>query len=71
MSIPLMSRFIQDVRTRFESSDPDLLRVIAKVRAVKAMVEAEERKAASRQLESDAKESKTDSVAEDTEFSPG
>ncbi len=36
--------FLDYIRTRFESRDPDLLRVIEKVKTVKAMVEAEARR---------------------------
>lgn len=43
--------FLDYIRTRFESRDPDLLRVIEKVKAVKAMVEAEARKVGHRPLE--------------------
>lgn len=39
-----VSAFLNDVRTRYERQDPALLKLLDKVRAVKAMVEEEARR---------------------------
>ena len=38
-----LSQYVEDIRARFERGDPELLNLIEKVRAIKAMVEAEDR----------------------------
>jgi len=55
--------YVDDVRTRFEQSDPKLLDLIEKVRAIKAMVEEAARTEVRLLSEAHEQESRTDEVA--------
>lgn len=65
-----MSRYVYDIRTRFEQKDPELMDLLNRVERITSMAEEEARREALRVPEPDARESRRDSLARYTDALP-